>query len=432
MARSNDEINAYIRANSETQTALEMASYLNISEDAVRGRRRRMKLSWSARESEGSVPPTDGNFTEVAQRVVEALKAANVSPEAVGNIRPAAVSLYQSMIKDENNEAQVVDLNAVRFVIDPSFKDGPDWQPVDRAAQVPLTIPKKAVHGSKLKRAVILPDPQIGYRQLTSGLDPFHDETAMTVALQIVQDVNPDLIVNLGDFLDFNQFARFLQEPRFALTTQPAIDRGYRFLAEQRQAAPNAHVVVLEGNHDLRLPKSLMVNAAAAWGIGRAECPDKWPVMTLPYLLRFEELGVEYVDGYPNGSYWITDNLKCIHGVKVRSNGSTAHAVVSDTEDASVIFGHVHRIEKHYKTKDDRGKCKTRMAYTPGTLARIDGAVPSTNGATDSWGAPVKHYENWQQGIGVVEYDEETGFFQVYEVHIHNGSAVYGGNRYEA
>lgn len=391
---------------------------------------KRRRREFAEQERTDSTAPYE--YKRVADKVIEALKKQNVTPEMVGGIRSIRVSQYQSMIKDENNEAQVVDLEAVKFVIDPSFRDGPEWQPVDRAAQVPIKLPKTPKQNGALKRAVLLPDPQIGYRLLTSGLDPFHDEAAMSVALQIMQDVNPDLVVNMGDYLDFNQFARFLQEPRFALTTQPAVDRGYRFLVEQKHAAPNAKLVVIEGNHDLRLPKYLMTNALAAWGLGRAECPDKWPVMTLPFLLRFEELGVEYVDGYPNGAYWITDHLKCIHGVKVRSNGSTAHAVVQDVEDASVIFGHVHRIEKHYKTKDDHGECKTRMAYTPGTLARIDGAVPSTNGATDSWGAPVRYFENWQQGIGIVEYDEETGYFQIHEVHIHNGTAIYNGKVYTA
>lgn len=42
MARSNDEINAYILAHSATETDVEIGKHLRISADAVRGRRRRM------------------------------------------------------------------------------------------------------------------------------------------------------------------------------------------------------------------------------------------------------------------------------------------------------------------------------------------------------------------------------------------------------
>ena len=61
----------------------------------------------------------------------------------------------------------------------------PKWEPVDRAQPIVLAAPKKvAPKKSKHTVHIVLPDPQIGYRNLDGRWDPFHDEHAM--------DVDPD------------------------------------------------------------------------------------------------------------------------------------------------------------------------------------------------------------------------------------------------
>jgi predicted phosphodiesterase len=418
----------YIRAHIESSDA-EIAKALGITPGAVRSRRRRIGLN---KTSDGAVRE-DGQWRVVADKLIEALKKNNVEPELIGMVKSIRVSTWTTTIKNADGEAEAHDNQGVQLVLDPAFSDGPKWPVIQQAPQVPIKLPKPKVNKAKVKTAIILPDPQIGFRRdlVEDTLDPFHDEKAMSIALQIIADVAPDQIINLGDFLDFPSFSRFIQEPTFALTTQKAINRGYRFLVEQRASAPNAKVTLIAGNHDIRINKSIITNASAAFGLHRAEKPDNWPVLSVPFLLRLDELNVEYIDGYPAGEYWINDNLKCIHGVKVRSNGSTAMAVVAD-DRVSTIFGHVHRMELQYKTVNVKDGFKTRLAFTPGTLARIDGTVPSTNGGTDEWGKPVTRYENWQQGIGIVHYEEGNGDFHVYGVHIHNGKAMYNGKLYTA
>jgi hypothetical protein len=68
------------------------------------------------------------------------------------------------------------------------------------------------------------------------------------------------------------------------------------------------------------------------------------------------------------------------------------------------------------------------MAASPGCLARVDGAVPSTKGGSDLDGRPLTVAEDWQQGIGVVRYevDGEHRFFYE-QVAIHNATAMYHG-----
>lgn len=308
------------------------------------------------------------------------------------------------------------------------------WTPIHRAQPIKLNLNKNPRPKSGGWRvAVALPDPQIGYRQLGKKLDPFHDEAAMDVALQIVEYLakndRVDEILNLGDFLDLPAQGRFEQEPAFAFTTQHAIDRGYKFLQEQRAASgSNTKIVLIEGNHDRRMEKFIVSNAASAFGLKRADT-DELPVMSIPYLLRLDELKVEYIDAYPAGAFWLNDKLRAVHGTKVRSNGSTAAAYTNADPHISTIFGHVHRQELQSKTVFDRlGPIKS-VAVSPGCLCRVDGAVPSVNGSTKIDGSPETYWENWQQGIAVIYY-KKTGEFFTDLVQINNGKAVFRGKEF--
>lgn len=312
----------------------------------------------------------------------------------------------------------------------------PAWTPIHRAKPVSIKAPKLVrTRKGAYKCAVILPDPQIGYRKFDTELDPFHDEAAMDVALQIIgwleEHERVDSVINLGDFIDLPAQGRFEQEPAFATTTQEAIDRGHLFLQQQRAAAgPRAHIVLIEGNHDRRMEKFIVANAASAFGLKRAN-KDEVPVMSLPFLLRLDEIGVEYIDAYPAGAYWLNDRLRAIHGDKVRSGGSTAAAYTNHTPHISTIFGHVHRQELQSRTIFDRlGPIKS-VAVSPGCLCRVDGAVPSVNGSTKIDGTPAKFYENWQQGVAVIMY-KDTGEFYTELVQIDNGKAVFRGKEFSS
>jgi len=306
----------------------------------------------------------------------------------------------------------------------------PAWPLIQPATQTTINVIKyipAPVESSEWKTAVILPDPQIGFRKYEDGtLDPFHDERAMSVALKIVQLENPEQVVNLGDFLDLPQQGKYEQEASFANTTQLAIDAGYEFLAKQRNAAPKAKIILVEGNHDRRMQKFVQFNALSAFGLKRAGYPDSWPVMSIPYLLRLDDLGIDYIDAYPAGVHWITHNLRAIHGNKVRSGGSTAASYANSTPHISTVFGHIHRLEIQSRTTFDRlGKIRT-MNISPGALCRVDGAVPSVNGAIGIDGRPVDHTEDWQQGVAVIKY-KDSGEFFVDLVQIEDGHTVYQG-----
>ena len=376
-------------------------------------------------------------------KVADLLARSNIDPDEVGRVEKIRLNEWQGITKDAGGEAHVHDLEATSLILTPEWASGPKWPVIDQAKPTvirPTKVPARTKKTPSLMRewhtAICLPDPQIGFRRLSEDvMDPFHDEAAMSVALQIIaayqRDGGVDKLINLGDFLDLPQQSRYIQEAAFASTTQAAIDRGHRFLAEQRATAPNADMVLLEGNHDRRMQNFVTVNALAAFGLKRANAPESWPVMSMPYLLRADELNVAYIDAWPAGEYWINDSLRCIHGNKVRSSGSTANATVKDHPNISTIFGHVHRIETHYKTVHDRNGPVRSMAASPGALCRIDGAVPSVNGSVGIDGVPAVHWEDWQQGLAVVHYTDGAEFY--YNAHqIIDGKTVIGGQVFAA
>jgi hypothetical protein len=287
------------------------------------------------------------------------------------------------------------------------------------------------------KLAALLPDTQIGYRVYEDGsVIEFHDEKAIEIAMQIVAYANEqfgvDTIVNLGDTLDLPAQSRHHQEIAFQNSTNLAIQRAYEYLAQQRATCPTAQIVFLEGNHDCRIYKYLSENAPAVSNIRQANTDSSdWPVNSLPHLLRMDELNIEFAGGYPAGEFWLNENLRCIHGDRVNSSGSTAMKYINSNHHVSVVYGHIHRIEMLYHTNHTSTGPARNAAFSPGCLCRVDGSVPSVKGGVTPNEKPVKYWENWQQGIGFAWY-KETGEFTLLSVPIIDEWAVFMGREFRS
>lgn len=364
-------------------------------------------------------------------RIAELLETNNIDLADVGDIK--RVSLYQSIIKNKDGEAETQDLTAIQF--SPKWESGPEWPTVIPGPSYKLPPFKGTSRPSSTdyETAVVLPDIQIGYYRMKDDvLDTTHDEEALSVALEITKAVKPTKIVLLGDNLDFPEFGKYRLSPAYQRTTQATIDRATTLCAQLRSIAPNAEIVWLAGNHEERLPRMLIDNAMSAFGLRKGNAPESWPVMSVPYLCRMDEYGINYLPGYPAANYWINERLKIIHGTRVKSSGSTSHLYLN-SEKVSVIYGHIHRREWNEKTRGDWDGPKTIMAASPGCLAKVSGEVPSTKGGLDLDGRPLTVVEDWQQGLAVVTYQPtgESRFFYE-QVPIHDGEAFYRGKIYRA
>lgn len=433
---SHPRVEEIVRLRREGQSPLHILAILH-AEGYETLTRAMLDYCLRAAEHHGPMPPVKTTREQAApsSSLVRLLAEAGIDPDLAAHAAKITVrgpKEWQGFFKTPDGTAEIVELGSARSVtlqLTPEW-EGPKWVPVVPARPVTVKVAASKPSSRRWSTCVVLPDIQFGFRQFGHELDPFHDERALRVAVEIVSELRPDKIVLLGDNLDLPEHSRFEQEPAFARTTQAALDACHKFLASLRALVPDAEIVWLEGNHELRLARSIIANTKASYGLRQAATPpESWPVMSIPHLLRLNDLNVIYLSGYPANIYWVNDRVCTVHGEKVRSGGSTAAAVIDD-ERVSVIFGHIHRIELQHKTRRVREGARQSLAASPGCLCRVDGHVPSTKSGVDVFGRPLTRPENWQQGLAVVTYEPGDGPFGVEIVPIHDGAAFFRGKRY--
>jgi len=329
-------------------------------------------------------------------------------------------------------KAQRGDLERRMVSLDGEVPAWPTIQPAD-PMEVHYLQPEARPARGGLSLSLKCADPQIGFRVLESGaIEVFHDWQAMSVFIEVCRREQPENITILGDFLDLPSQSRWAQEAGFARTTQMAINEGHKFLVLLRHAAPDAEIVLVEGNHDKRMQNFIEANALAAYGLRRANMPDEWPVMSITYLLRLDELGVTYFDAYPAAAHWDDDSTRNIHGTRANSRGSTMSQYANEAPHINTWAGHTHRAEVVYKTVlGPRGEPIESYAANPGCLCKTDGTVPSVHGALHADGSSARVVEDWQNGFGANLYDSKGNSWpQVYR--IRDGRAIYNGELFTA
>ena len=277
--------------------------------------------------------------------------------------------------------------------------------------QVSFGRSNRAVKNTDIVKAIIFPDQQIGY-----GFYPdatfytTHHTEAISTALQIAERREPDVIVNVGDMLDFAQWSdKYLPPPEQAFSTQAALECAHLLLASQKAIADR--VGVTEGNHEARLLGNIMKNAKEAYKLTKAGEEEYRPLLILQNLLDTDALGVEWFAGYGN-SWWLRDDLVVHHGKTLAMKKQSQKPIT-----ASTISGHIHRAEMQSRTYTGIGGREIQtIHFSPGTLCRTTGEVPSTLGGHNEMGQPLRHIEDWQLGIGQVTYVEDMSIPPVWEM----------------
>lgn len=365
-------------------------------------------------------------------RVAELLERSGIPLEEVARVDKVRVGEHEVAIKvrqeDGSDRIEVVRQAADSLVLTPVWQSGPAWPVVAAAAPVRVAA-SRARPADDCITAVVLPDTQIGWWDLDEGLVPMHDPAALTVAVELVRRARPHHVVILGDLLDLGEAStKWLTTPTFARTTQASLDAAHEWLAQVRAAAPAAEISLIEGNHDRRLSTLIQSNAASAFGLRRAQMPADWPVLSLPNLLRLDELDIRWYAGYPAARVWLREDVLVHHGTKV-----SAHKASRDPVAVSTIQGHTHRLGAQTRTLLGPGYPIHTVHVECGTLARVDGAVPSVHGSVDDSGRPLPAHEDWQQGLVVLEMDPEPGDLPTVElVPIHQGRARWRGRTFSA
>lgn len=350
-------------------------------------------------------------------KLADLLERQGISVDDIGQVR--RINAWQSASKDADGEVQVTDLVGISF--SPAWESGPKWPLVQPAKPVRVPARRATPAATTTRTALLVPDSQCGW----IGDEPMHDDAALNVTIEMARSREITDIVLLGDMLDLAGMSRFGGPPTLARQAQRAIDYLHEYIAQLRAAAPHASISYIEGNHEARMAKTLAANAAEAFGLRRANVPDAWPVLSPPYLLRLDDLGVTYYGGYPNGTVWLREDIRVVHGSRTSADRASKDNVL-----VSSFQGHSHRLEAMTRTYLGRsGEIVPTIHVACGTTARIDGTVPSYGSGSDDSGRPVRSVENWQTGAVVVTYDvDAVGTLPNVElVPIVNGRAVWRG-----
>lgn len=225
------------------------------------------------------------------------------------------------------------------------------------------------VYMSKRQSTLIIPDIQY----------PFHDHVLLKKIINVVRDRQPDQIVQIGDGIDFPTVSQWSKGTagEYADTLQEHID-GYRadVLVELRSAAPDASIVWLEGNHDLRLREFVRKYAAPLTNLRALEVES---------LVDLRDLDIRY----ERGPLRIATNTLAVHGHE--AGGYCASASAWDTKftkrygsDKNFVFGHTHQPFLITRAFGYDGRVSPRFTMNAGSIMDPVAATYVKDGAV-SW-----------------------------------------------
>ena len=342
---------------------------------------------------------------------------------SAGRITKAVTGTYQVVTKDDSGQPTIHTLTKSSVSVVPTDTAFPV---VQAASPQPIIFNQAPYISRPVSYGVVISDVQFGYLRdnETGDLEPTHDPQALAVAKRITADIRPNDLFFIGDFVDWPTFSRWQKYPEYFNTLQPTIDGAHRELGEIIAAAGHQcnRRIMVGSNHQQRPEKFLLEYNMDALSIRRANSPpSSWPVFSEQYLLRYDDMGIEFSGQYPGGEYWVNPGLVLTHAPTKKLEFA-----------ADNIHGHTHRLTTTTWAQHAADGRHNYYQYDCGSLCQLGSTtnkrrlmitkVPSDRARTD-----------WSQGIAVIsmiggKFPKHT----VDLIKIDKGFAIYQGQTYDA
>jgi predicted phosphodiesterase len=230
---------------------------------------------------------------------------------------------------------------------------------------------------------------------------PFWDKQALTVACRAIRDYKPHLLVIAGDFHDCYSVSEHEKEPEGPRFLQDEFDASKPAAKEVDEAAGDADVILLEGNHEYRLTRLMSKTGL-----------HEMRSMELPIAAEHPKRWLYY----RSQTRFKLGPLTMLHGDTRGRGTSVKHAgfgMLSKLR-TSCLFGHLHRFQTYHETSDDG---TIRGGFANGHLCDVAQAKYITS-------------PDWQSGFSTIDYDWSLGIFSVTPHLIVRGALRWGGVTY--
>jgi predicted phosphodiesterase len=253
---------------------------------------------------------------------------------------------------------------------------------VPKETYVPYTLPKAN------NNILILPDIHI----------PYHDEKALSVAIDYGLKKKVNTVLLNGDIIDFYKESDFVSDPTKP-DTDYEVDCLKKFLTELRRLFPNAYIVYKEANHEARWYRKLKKEAPQRYGM---------QIMSLDEVFELTKLGIFRVH---ERRIIKAGKLNIIHGHEYKGNAggyvNPARTLYLKAK-SNTICSHWHQISEH--TEPDINE-NTVGTWSTGCLCSLYAEYNP------------KPFNKWCHGFAHVQvFDNKT--FSVDNIRIIDGKIV--------
>lgn len=179
---------------------------------------------------------------------------------------------------------------------------------------------------------------------------PWHDPAFAAAGVEWLRQFKPAKAFHLGDLFNYERLSVHPATPRFNADLKTTNQVGYDLMRARVDASPGTEWHMTPGNHDDYIRRAILKFLPALHGLPRVkahpEHPDEAPVLSLPFLLRLDELGVRFPtqdDDWARHEVDIAPGVIGVHAGATRSKSGQSALAAIQAAGISTFMGHIHR-----------------------------------------------------------------------------------------